>query len=1411
MKQNSKYSRILSVILTLVMLVGMMPFMMGAGIDGDDLQLKASDAAAKDIEGESLYEGEGLMMQKLDPSQIDLANLRSLPTEGVEMRSVPKQSLSASGKLTEEMLTYIEAYADMLTDPIGIVDIEGAADEVFYVFVWLQDLPEPLEEAYQGRGMRNRDYERVREDGRRARSEIKSRGRHGSNSIEITWEYSVVFSGFALEATLADLEQLAAMDGVFAITEVTYYSLDYIADPDYTTPGNVGAREVMDIASLHAAGIDGTGVKVGVIDSGIQPDHPDLVGALKGGYNFAPRGTRNTTGRSPGLSTPDGNHGTHVSGTIASQGVTSLGVAPGCDLYMAQVFSPDNTNAAATADVTAALEWYSGGNPSPTTYTNLPEIPGGRVDVINMSLGNNVNTAYEAGHVARNNAVLAGVVLVNSAGNNAYPQLNTTNRNQYSLGSGGVSLPISVAASQYGGNPILSYKPTVNNSEPFEVYIENGDATLSGVLRNGSFGSTEPRSVPFTPAAADIAFGPYPGSPFTIQPLVFVPGLGYELHYACAGNNPHTLGLGSGTDMTTVEMNALQAMAPGSLTGKILVVNRGQNFLDYKGQALRLGAAGLIIINRDPAVIGNLNIGSDTSARDLMIFSAPNSVKTVMFDAAQSGEPVYLNPGALNKLGHALQPADFSSIGPVNETAEIKPDVTAPGWSILSTDLRSGYTAMSGTSMSSPWVAGVAALVIQAHPDLTPSEIKARIMNTSDPELIKPLTGRLAGAAGYYFNRNGTESSVFEQGSGFVNPVRAVNADVFITVSNSNIPTGHNDRRTFEDAQMASFSFGHQGIGDEDGPAITDKLTATINGGVAESVRVVYNHDTRYSNSNLDFDVKVHFENNGATVDVWLEISEDASIDQVAGNLYEGYIYITVDGEEFVLPWATRTGEAPGSDFWLLYPDRPVQAMFNVAAAQQDFAPYSAQNLIFFMFEGKQRADSIALRRSGNNYIMDIYMIGYNAAGEPTLNYRVPITVGTSATTGLKLSDFIELGETYFVRFDGRGNTQLVFLGIPLGWNSTLTNVAAGAYNLSFLYDDMYRWYQYNGIVFTNTRPVLTVEGRTITANTETDHAYGFGTDEVTVNGRMFSAAIQRAADMEFMWCGYYAFLFDLLFPVDQSLNVLVDAETGWELLFPNDDFGGDEVPWFADEDGFFSLTLPVQEDGYFFPEDICPSGVAYVADAFDVSFPWNAQNVFMPMPYGAMRSFLWQPMTFEDVPEIEVVAAELNNELGILTATFLFQNGVVPEELDMDALTAVLTVDGEVEDVLVFVGYDEGTGVATWEFETYSVYSHAPLQLEATVTYEQFWITTTAIATDVSIHIASSVPSAMVEQIPGNQNWLNIWVDEVFSDGTTAKLHLRLLINNNAEATYTVGAYKVFVDTKGNTQIRACQIIEFP
>ena len=77
-------------------------------------------------------------------------------------------------------------------------------------------------------------------------------------------------------------------------------------------------------------------------------------------------------------------------------------------------------------------------------------------------------------------------------------------------------------------------------------------------------------------------------------------------------------------------------------------------------------------------------------------------------------------------------------------------------------------------------------------------------------------------------------------------------------------------------------------------------------------------------------------------------------------------------------------------------------------------------------------------------------------------------------------------------------------------------------------------------------------------------------------------------------------------------------------------------------------------------------------------------------------------------------------------------------------------------------------------------------------------------------VTITSTTPSAVVEKQSGNKNNLTITITETYSDGTTRVIATKtFLINNNAADTYKVGDYKVYVDTKGNTQVRSCYFVK--
>ena len=134
---------------------------------------------------------------------------------------------------------------------------------------------------------------------------------------------------------------------------------------------------------------------------------------------------------------------------------------------------------------------------------------------------------------------------------------------------------------------------------------------------------------------------------------------------------------------------------------------------------------------------------------------------------AADGKTVTLTPTTIANPT-ALETADFSSAGPRSGDSALKPDVAAPGVSITSTGSGTGNgpAIESGTSMSSPFVAGIAALVRQAHPSWKDASLwRAAIANTANPALIANYSVSVAGT-GLVQDGPATRTRVVAQGPG---------------------------------------------------------------------------------------------------------------------------------------------------------------------------------------------------------------------------------------------------------------------------------------------------------------------------------------------------------------------------------------------------------------------------------------------------------------------------------------------------------------------------------------------------------------------------------------------------------------------------------------------------------------------
>lgn len=226
--------------------------------------------------------------------------------------------------------------------------------------------------------------------------------------------------------------------------------------------------------------------------------------------------------------------------------------------------------------------------------------------------------------------------------------------------------------------------------------------------------------------------------------------------------------------------------------------------------------------------------------------------------------------------GDTLRP--YSSIGPVPITEHIKPDIIAPS-GLNTPTIDGGYRTADGTSFSAPVISGLVALLIEAFPDASTGEIKARIMNTA-----RPLTDL-------------TPNHVFHVGAGFVQPINALTNETIVTVEHD-VPLTEDASTPFSRKMMSSLSFGRLGTNQ----AVTMPITITNRGQTTKNYTISYvvNGHIEVTPLSLSDDQISVVANGTSSLLATMRFPATAP-----AGLYEGYIYVR-EGNSVVarLPFA---------------------------------------------------------------------------------------------------------------------------------------------------------------------------------------------------------------------------------------------------------------------------------------------------------------------------------------------------------------------------------------------------------------------------------------------------------------------------------------------------------------------------
>lgn len=555
---------------------------------------------------------------------------------------------------------------------------------------------------------------------RKQQAEFEAKLKQEIPHARVIYRYHSVLNGLGLVARSDDFEKINRWTGVVQSAPARLMERP-AADVKELSDKVAGAIDSVNFIGAQKIreqlGLTGRGLRIGVIDTGIDYTHKMLGGSgsvddfkainpnqpssffptsrVVGGYDFV---GSDFDGSSPldanQIPKPDANpmdeagHGSHVAGTIAGVGDgtnTYTGVAPEASLYALKVFGKGG----ATADVAviAALDYAA----DPNGDFDLTD----QLDVVNLSLGGGYGQPQNLYNEAINNLMKGGTFVVASAGN-AGPK-------DYIVGSPGTADgAFSIAASVDGQDVNWKFKAvklvTPSNSNWLVKVTESGISTPID-------------------QAGDVR-----------GKLV-------------------DIGLADGPLSDDVKVQ---------LKGNVALIMRGKNsFLDKLKLAETHGAVGAIVTNNvagKPVAMGGEGKVSIPALPVTM--DEGDKIRQEMKQGSVLVE--FQTPQMIFEKDMIDTITDFSSKGPRSEDNLLKPEIAAPGRNILSAKFGSGDKGarMDGTSMAAPHMAGVVALIKQAHPDLSQEEIRALLMNTAKPLSLKsamyPLTMQGAGRVQAY-------------------------------------------------------------------------------------------------------------------------------------------------------------------------------------------------------------------------------------------------------------------------------------------------------------------------------------------------------------------------------------------------------------------------------------------------------------------------------------------------------------------------------------------------------------------------------------------------------------------------------------------------------------------------------------
>lgn len=542
--------------------------------------------------------------------------------------------------------------------------------------------------------------------------------------LKVDRQFGYLVNGFSAEIPEGKIQNLATEKQVASVRrERVYYQSEY------------SARDLQGIpAAYKDFGVDGEGTVISIIDSGVYAKHPDMrlddgvfsKAKIKkinpeaaGKFNEkVPTGYNYADDNFEVMDLTDSQHGQHVAGITAANG--SEGDTP-------DFASTGRIDGAAPNAQLLAMKVFSN-DPKKSSGANDGDIIAAiedsvklDADVINMSLGspNGVPDLSDGAYEAMRKAREQGVITLVAAGNEGQ---------NFSLDGGPDDvlgrLDDGVAGSPSTNDSAFSIA-SVNNSTlsvPLAYFEANGKRTDIGYLE----GVGEPDAKP--------------------HPYEYV-GLGRPEDYK------------DGID----------------LKGKYALISRGEiSFAEKFQYALDHGAEGVMVFNSD----GEEGYRGMAGIEDFETFGAAltNEQGHQLIDALKAdpnATVTFTDEIKQDPAPDGLEPSSFTSWGTPNDLS-FKPQLAGIGGNVYSTVGEDGYENMSGTSMATPNVAGMSALLTE--------KFAERFPNVTGEERVDLIETSLMNTATILENEDGVPYLPRQIGAGLAQVDRALTTDVTATV-----------------------------------------------------------------------------------------------------------------------------------------------------------------------------------------------------------------------------------------------------------------------------------------------------------------------------------------------------------------------------------------------------------------------------------------------------------------------------------------------------------------------------------------------------------------------------------------------------------------------------------------------------